>query len=116
MSLASLTSRHTLNLERQSKATRDSSGGFIQNWDLLVADVQGDLQPAGAGLRAQYASQQMTVTHRFFSQSYLPARAGDRFAGNGRVFIVQGTFDTVERGRLFIADLEEQVLQPGAGP
>lgn len=64
-------------LQRQSIASRDTSGGVVQAWTTVASDVPAHVMSPSASQRAQYAQLQMVVPYTIFTERD-DARNGDR--------------------------------------
>jgi hypothetical protein len=68
------------------------------------------VRPIQTQYRIQYATRQVTVTHRVYFDAKYPVQAQDVWdTDNGKRLMVKGIFDTDELGDLFVCDCEEQL-------
>ena len=98
----------TLTHERQGADAHDQSGGRLNEWSAVNADVPCWLQPATASVQERYDARQIRVTHVCYVAPDLDGHENDRLTIGGTIYVVAGYADASGGlGRLFCFDLEE---------
>ena len=99
MSYNSLTSSHTLTVQKQTETTGDGMG-VVRQWT-DVGTVLGRLQPASPQYLIQFRQAGQEITHTFYLNEK-PDPVYDnsyRFIFEGRIFLFRGFKDTDESAR-----------------
>ncbi|MFN3547631.1 MAG: phage head closure protein [Mesorhizobium sp.] len=98
--------RLPLTLEAMT-AVPDGAGGYSESWTAL-ATLFAALEPVAASRRLGADQALPTMTHTVTLRARPDLASGMRFAGGGRVFLIETVHDPDETGRFLVCRVKEE--------
>lgn len=109
MSLASLTSIHSVTIEQRTTA-KDAAAGVTRTWSTKSTKTCR-VQPLSASKRAEFAKNEIQVSHTMYFDVDPSISNGDRIKFGSRYFEVRSNARNVdELNRLYVVYAQEVVV------